>query len=227
MASTKQMQQRAKERKRMMQFVDTLRAETDKFKQLHETLAPELDINLVGYEKGNYWNRLWADDYNKTDLGNCIQQTEDEEGIENYEIEYKGQAVGWFNLVDQTTIKPSGIKEFRRELAAIYIVPEHRGLGIATVAYIYAMQGLGCNLIELTYERALGRLHYWQALGFRNVLSRFGQNGSRKALAMLITGSDAGLPLNKENINHIRKKCETMDWAAEAKKIGMPIDRIA
>jgi GNAT superfamily N-acetyltransferase len=227
MASTKQMQQRAKERNKMMKFIDILRAEMDKLNAVQDALVPHLNINLIGYEKGNYWNRQWADDYNKTDLGNCIQQTEDEEGIENYEIEYKGQAVGWFNLVDQSTIKPSGQRETRRELAAIYIVPEHRGLGIATMAYIHAMHELGCNLIELTYERALGRLHYWQALGFRNVLSRFGQNGSRKALAMLITGNDAGLPLNKENINHIRKKCETMDWDAEAKKIGMPIDRIA
>ena len=226
MASTKQMQQRAKERNKIMQLAQTLDAEVQKFNHLIDTVGADVEIKLIGYEKGNYWNRQWSDDYNKTDKGNCILQTKDKKGLKNYEIEYRGQAVGWFNLRKLTTLTPGKGREVMSELGAIYISPDYRSLGLATLAYIYAMNDLGCNLIELTYERALGRIHYWQALGFKSVQARFGQNGSRKALAMLMTKTDRGYPLNKSNINRIREMTENMDWAAEAKKIGVPIDKI-
>lgn len=225
MASTKEMQRRAKERREFEKLFNAINTECKKISETSQKISVDMDINPVDYRRGNYWNRLWADDYNKTDKGNYVEATEEEEGIQNFEIKYKGKAVGWFNLVDM--IGRNLHSQFnRREMAAIYIQPEYRGLGIATVAYIYAMNDLGCNMIELTYERALSRIHYWQALGFKRVMSRFGQNGSRKALAILITDQNNGLPLNKNNINQIRQRCEVADWHHEARKIGLPIDQI-
>jgi hypothetical protein len=71
-----------------------------------------------------------------------------------FKIKYNNQSAGFVVIRNQM-------------IDIVYIRPEFRGVGIATLVYSSAIRQMGCDSISLSTDRCEDKMIYWQALGFR------------------------------------------------------------
>jgi GNAT superfamily N-acetyltransferase len=91
----------------------------------------------------------------------------------------------------------------------VYVKPEFRGQDLSSLMYMWAQQEHGAEAVELSYRRIAGKEHYWVALGFMRFAPLPEQAGTKIALAMVCNDLKMGWPLQPEVLRKIRGACNT------------------
>jgi GNAT superfamily N-acetyltransferase len=126
------------------------------------------------------------------------------ESRSGYEIYYKDQSAGFITFEEQNNIW-TGDTNVTIDLA--YVRPEFRKLGIAAVAYRWAITHLNAKGISISYHRIHGRSAYWRALGFTKFANTHSlQRGNKNTLFYLV------VPGVQDRLQ------ELSDWAIKASK---------
>jgi hypothetical protein len=116
------------------------------------------------------------------------------------EIMYEGKVAG-FICVEPT---PEG-----NEVELSYVKPEFRGLGLSSVAYVYAQVNYACVSVSLSNHRIAGKCAYWASLGYTTILPVEDQAASAYGLASVRTDGK-GIALTELAFKEYRNKTNTL-----------------
>lgn len=228
MANTKQMQQRAKQRKILAQM-DTIRMDLEQKICIakNDTFILPAGPKMLGSMLANFHN-----DYSS--MGDNIGGTPDAEKFcdqcdKVFIISYKGEVAGFMALQDVKKANSFGqLVDDATIVEIVYVKPKFRGLHLSSVMYRYAMENHKAEGIELSYQRIAGKEAYWYALGFTRICVVPNQMGTKQSLAVVSTNPDIGHSLTASNVRAIRSVCNTTDTRlsnieAVMNKIGQKI----
>jgi N-acetylglutamate synthase-like GNAT family acetyltransferase len=210
MANTKQMQERAKQRKILAQ-AELIRTDLEqkicvaKNDTFILPAGPKMLGNMVADFKKDYI---------------AMGDTADGDGSAEkfcsgnrkvFIISYKGEVAGFMSLY--FVKKGTGSATFGEAslVETLYVKPKFRGLHLSSVMYRYAMENHNAEGIELSYQRITGKEAYWSALGFTRIIFVPEQLGTKQSLAVISTNPEIGLPLNAVVVRTMRSVCNTTD----------------
>ena len=190
MASTKQRQAIAKLRRKTQALnADIQSTSTNLFSQLSLVVPDITFVQVRG--SADIFDMMCAFGRDYTAAGDkCFNNgvptsrekfSEDRSG---YEIYYKGQSAGFITLEAQHNIWTN---QSNTTIDLVYVRPEFRGLGVAAVAYRWAIIQLGAVGISIAYHRVHGRSAYWRSLGFTKfAYTNSLQKGNKNTLFYLV-----------------------------------------
>lgn len=188
MASTKQMQARAKAKRKLMLEAQTAQAVINKFSANHAELCNKVSYRLVSTitdvaaihkEFCNVYRSQGDLIYGLFDNGVDIARHDRliAKGITKWiEVYYEGQLAGFVHLGSEDMGKTYWLE-------LMYVKPEFEGLGIATYTYNHMTHYYNVEEVSLTFHRITGKCAYWVALGFTKFCCERGEPGTRHALA--------------------------------------------
>jgi len=96
-----------------------------------------------------------------------------------------------------------------RFVELVYVKPEFRGRDLSSLMYLWAQENHDAEAVELSYQRIVGKEHYWVGLGFGRFSPMPRQTGTQIALAFVSTNPKMGWPLVPEVLRRIRGACNT------------------
>lgn len=219
MASTKQMQARAKAKRKLLEQIQSVQVEMGKVSSTSQNLSNKVSYRLVStitdvadiHKEFCNAYRLQGDNiYSLFDNGVTIQRHDSliATGITKWiEVYYEGKLAGFVHLGRHS-------KTYWLEL--MYIKPEFEGLGIATYTYKHMIDYFNVDEISLTFHRIAGKCAYWNALGFVRFHVEPGESGNRHALAKISMIKDRGCPLTEVHVKEARNYLNTGKMKASA-----------
>ena len=95
-----------------------------------------------------------------------------------------------------------------RAIEIVYVIPQFRGQGIGKQLYQHLMNVENATEIELTYKRAIEKIHYWKELGFHSLRTKEQHFKLRDLCYLSILPSSSFLSaasLNKNDIQEYRQ----------------------
>jgi N-acetylglutamate synthase-like GNAT family acetyltransferase len=95
-----------------------------------------------------------------------------------------------------------------RVIEIVYVIPQFRGQGIGKQLYQHLMNVENATEIELTYKRAIEKIHYWKALGFHSLRTKEQHFKLRDLCYLSILPSSSFLSaasLNKNDVQEYRQ----------------------
>ena len=213
MANTKQMQERAKQRKILAQ-AELIRTDLEqkicvaKNDTFILPAGPKMLGNMVADFKKDYIAMGDTADGN----GNAEKFCSGNRKV--FIISYKGEVAGFMSLLNvkigsgTSSTADCGNASL---VETLYVKPKFRGLHLSSVMYRYAMENHNAEGIELSYQRITGKEAYWSALGFTRIIFVPEQLGTKQSLAVISTNPYIGLPLNAVVVRTMRSVCNTTD----------------
>lgn len=209
MASTQEMQRRARERRKCQEYIDAMQARFEEW----TAVATEYDRSgRLSFQTGTSqqlltWYDLWRQDYMDIEKNNNAQPLDQENADRIAEagqfvlIKLDGEAVGF--MMTKTRTDPN-LNQETLGIEVMYVQPQYRGRHLATLGYNFAVRILKAKWIELSYDRVKGRESYWASLGFiwiagsGNIRQNDGTYGSICILSQVDT--QVGVLLHSENV---------------------------
>jgi GNAT superfamily N-acetyltransferase len=207
MASTKQMQARAKERRKIQEFNTRIVTQQQHIRNQMEAVAPDIDIVPCGPLQICVMYENFRQDY--AQAGDAVGQGGISDSKDLFKIVYQNQAVGFIRFCGVATAQGQSDDVKLIELA--YIEPEFRGLGIMSAVYNWALYEYGAEGIEISYQRVTGLEHYWFSQGFTRIAFIPGQMGTNIALCVLSRNELIGWQLTPQNVRRVRSFANTQD----------------
>jgi len=188
MASTKQMQARAKAKRKLMLEAQTAQLVVNKFSAEAPVLSSKIQYRLVSTitdvanihkEFCDVYRSQGDLIYNLFDNGVDVARHDRliASGVTKWiEVYYEGQLAGFVHLGSEDLGKTYWLE-------LMYVKPEFEGLGIATYTYKHMANYYNVEEVSLTFHRIAGKCAYWVALGFTKFCCERGEGGTRHALA--------------------------------------------
>lgn len=115
--------------------------------------------------------KKWSKDYNRDDKRGAKRQT-----LKDVKLSCKHKPHKYLFIRDDETVVGIIAMKNVQCIDVIYILPEHRGNGYATLAYKYMLKNeithpesnvtLSAVAIHIDIDRVLDRVEYWKKLGF-------------------------------------------------------------
>jgi hypothetical protein len=210
MANTKQMQERAKQRKILAQ-AELIR--TDLEQKICVAKNDTFILPAGPKMLGGMLTDFRTDYRNMGDTSTADGPAEDfcSGNRKVFIISYKGEVAGFMAIITMQAGRDDKIIGSASIVEMVYVKPRFRGLHLSSVMYRYAMENHNAEGIELSYQRITGKEAYWYAIGFNRIAFVAGQSGSKQALAVISTNPDIGLSLTSANVRIIRSVCNTTD----------------
>ena len=214
MASTKQMQARAKAKRKLQEQILSVAVEMTKVSTTQANLANKVSYRLISTitdvadihaEFCNVYRQQGDLIYNLFDNGVTVERQDSliASGTSKWiEVYYEGKVAGFVHLG-----KHSSTDTYWLEL--MYVKPEFEGLGIATYTYKHMVEHFSVDEISLTFHRIAGRCAYWNSLGFVRFHVEPGTGGTRNALAKVSMIRERGCPLTEVHIKDARNYLNT------------------
>jgi hypothetical protein len=208
MASTKQMQARAKALKVIKKATEFNNALLDRL----DVIADGCDMvpagpMLVGYMYDDFRKdyRANGDTYN-ANLGTFTDYLNDESAANRraFVLMFNKRIAG-FIVLNNTMYNGHTYVE------TVYVKPEFRGKDLSSLMYLWARQNHNAEAVEISYQRISGKEHYWVALGFNRFAPMPGQKGTKVALALVSSNPVIGWPLTPQKLREMRSFCNTND----------------
>ena len=112
------------------------------------------------------------------------------------EVMYEDQVAGFISM----ELLHSGW-----EVEISYIKPEFRGLGLSSVAYVYAQKQYDCVSVSLSNHRIANKCAYWASLGYKSILPVAEQVASAYGLASVRT-DNKGVALTEDAFKAYRSQ---------------------
>ena len=210
MASSKEMQLRAKQKRKSDRYVQTVMTEREHILAQVEAVAPDLDIVEIGPLQVARMYAEFKQDYKAA--GDTISDASHlyaKGSLENtYKIVYKGKTAGFINFCGvKDVVRNSDVKIIQ----VAYVKPEFRGRGIMSAVYMWALNIHGAEGIEISYQRVQGREIYWVSVGFYRICPIPGQLGTDIALCALSKNPMIGWPLTPVRVRECRNLANRVD----------------
>jgi GNAT superfamily N-acetyltransferase len=202
MASTKQMQARAKTLKVAKKAQVIGSALMDRL----DAIADVCDMVPAGPKLvGNMYNDFHEDYVKMGDVGSIKHSFSDylDSGRRAFVIMYNKRIAGFITLAQTLTNKTY--------VELVYVKPEFRGKDLSSLMYMWARQEQDAEAVELSYQRISGKEHYWTALGFNRFCPIPGQMGTKIALGLVSSNPKIGWDLTPQNLREIRSYVNTHD----------------
>lgn len=172
MASTKQRQEAAKLRRKTSALNEQIISTATTLTSLLSSVVSDVTFVQVAGSNDIYdmlcdfGRDYWAAGDKCFNNGVPVRRDKFAEGRTGYEIYYKNRSAGFITFEEQKNIWTS---DTTSTIDLTYVRPEFRGLGIAALAYRWAIRSVGAKGISLSYHRIHGRVAYWRALGFTHI----------------------------------------------------------
>lgn len=114
----------------------------------------------------------------------------------------------WINIVYNDEV--AGFIALERvdgeiEVELSYVKPEFRGLGLSSVAYVYAQQNYNAVSVSLSNHRIAGKCAYWASLGYTSILPVADQLATAYGLASVRT-DNKGIALTEDAFKAYRSR---------------------
>jgi hypothetical protein len=226
MANTKQMQERAKQRKILAQ-AELIR--TDLEQKICVAKNDTFILPAGPKMLGSMLTDFRTDYRNMGDTSNHQNQSAEMFCSGNrkvFIISYKGEVAGFMTIITLKAGRDDFVVGSASIVEMVYVKPRFRGLHLSSVMYRYAMENYNAEGVELSYQRITGKEAYWYAIGFNRVALVPGQSGSKQALAVISSNPDIGLSLTSANVRIIRSVCNTTDTrVSNLEKVMNKIDQ--
>ena len=208
MANTKQMQERAKQRKILAQ-AELIRTDLEQkiCVAKNDTVILPAGPKMLGNMVADFYKEYQA----MGDTANPHTSAEHfcSEAGKVFIISYKNEVAGFISLVTFATGNSNDTFGEACVVEVVYVKPKFRGLHLSSVMYRYAMENHNAEGIELSYQRITGKEAYWSALGFTRIIFVPSQLGTKQSLAVISTNPYIGLPLNAIVVRTMRSVCNT------------------
>jgi GNAT superfamily N-acetyltransferase len=213
MASTKQMQARAKAKRKLQAEALIAQSVVNKFSAEAPVLSSKIQYRIVNTITDMIpIHREFCDVYRNA--GDMIYGLFDNgvdvarhdrlivKGITKWiEVYYEGQLAGFVHLGSEDLGKTYWLE-------LMYVKPEFEGLGIATYTYKHMADYYNVKEVSLTFHRITGKCAYWVALGFTKFcLEKEEASGNRHALAKV--SMYRGCPLSEDMVKTARNYLNT------------------
>lgn len=221
MASTKQMQARAKAKRKFMEQVKSIQVEMSKVSATTQNLSNKvsyrlvstiLDVSSIHQEFCQAYRQQGDLIYGLFDNGVTVERQDRliATGTSKWiEVYYEGKLAGFVHLG-----RHSRSDTYWLEL--MYVKPEFEGLGIATYTYKHMIDYFSVDEISLTFHRISGRCAYWNSLGFTRFHVEPGESGTRHALAKVSMIQERGCTLTETTVKEARNYLNTGKAKASA-----------
>lgn len=203
MASTKEMQRRAKQ----LRLVKQAQSFRDQLLDRIGTVSDQCNMVPAGAMLVGNMFQDFGDEYRK--MGDSYRGRHSFEAFLNdphaqrraFVLMYNQRIAGFITL--NNTIGGNVFVEL------VYVKPEFRGQDLSSLMYLWAQQEHNAEAVELSYQRIAGKEQYWIALGFWRFSPIPGQSGTKIALALVSTNAKMGWPLIPEVLRRVRGYCNT------------------
>jgi GNAT superfamily N-acetyltransferase len=210
MASTKEMQRRAKQERKNNHYVQTVMTEREHIFAQVEAVALDLDIVEIGPLQVAAMYQDFKRDY--AAAGDTISDHNhlyaDGSSESTYKIVYQGQTAGFINFFH---LKDPMDNRDVKIIQVAYVKPEFRGRGIMSAVYMWALDIHNAEGIEVSYQRVTGREIYWASMGFYRICPVPGQVGTGIGLCVLSKNPTIGWPLTPERVRDCRSLANRVD----------------
>lgn len=206
MATTKQRQQAAKlarKQNKEQTKVGSLKSKLDQ--QMAALYGKVKFVEMTPTDEHyNMWF-AWRDDYVAAGDGASARGTKADwyamaKNRTWVNIVYQDQVAGFICIEDMYT---------GNEVEISYIKPQFRGLGLSSVAYVYAQVNYACVSVSLSNHRIAGKCAYWASLGYTSILPVEDQAASAYGLASVRTDGK-GITLTELAFKAYRNKTNTL-----------------
>lgn len=207
MASTKQMQARAKALKVIKKAQSFNSALMDRL----NAIADDCDMvpagpMLVGYMYDDFRKDYIANGDTYNAIGTFTEYLNDDTAANRraFVLMYNKRIAGFVVLNDT-------MYNGHTYVETVYVKPEFRGKDLSSLMYMWARSAHKAEAVEVSYQRISGKEHYWVALGFNRFAPMPGQKGTKAALALVSSNPIIGWPLTPQKLRELRSFCNTDD----------------
>jgi GNAT superfamily N-acetyltransferase len=186
MASTKERQKLGKVNRQIKELNETTSTIMSKVYPSIQMITPKCSFRLAGLKQLNVMFNEFVAEYVAAGDSFRASATSDNSHFfdepdsdrTTYILHYEGKDAGFITLRFEGTDNPVLIE-------VVYIRPEFRGLNLASMFYLWAVNEKGAQDIELSFRRVRDNIAYWRAIGFTKFQIIPSQVGTLTALVIL------------------------------------------